>query len=70
MTRATVATMKAEAKRFIAALDRAEWNPAYRDDGMSLNIPEHSKHGDKAKIKRASLMLQNVLEDFRAGRMP
>lgn len=70
MTRATVAAMKSEAKRFIAALDKVDWNPAYDDDKMPLHIPEHPKHGHLARIRRASLTLCQFLAEFRRGKMP
>jgi hypothetical protein len=64
VTRATVATLKAEAKRFIAVLDRAEYYP--ESDKYYAGKP---KHGHTAKVRRASLTLGQILADYRQGRL-
>jgi len=65
VTRATVATLKAEAKRFLAVMDKVDWYP--ETDQYYSGKP---KHGNTAKVRRASLTLGQILADFRRGRMP
>ena len=64
MTRATVAAMKAEARRFSDALAQVQWEPGYN------NGPERPKHGHMARVKRASLILCQFLAEFRRGKLP
>ena len=65
MTRATVAAMKAEAKRFVAVLDKVDY---YSD--ASTFCAGHPKHGHMARVKRASLTLCQFLAEFRRGKLP
>lgn len=67
MTRAVVAELKAEAKRFIAVLDRCDWYGG--QDGNGRKVAEYPMHGHTARVKRASLILSQRMADFRRGRM-